>query len=73
MYANDTIILCDRERGMKQALAALNTYCNEWKLKLNCNKTNVVIFSRGKADQRKYNFRFGCEKIEVAKNINTLV
>ncbi len=31
MYADDTIILCESERGMRQALIALNTYCNEWK------------------------------------------
>uniref|UniRef100_A0A0P4VXM0 Reverse transcriptase domain-containing protein n=1 Tax=Scylla olivacea TaxID=85551 RepID=A0A0P4VXM0_SCYOL len=48
MYADDTIILCDSEDGMKQALVALNLYCNEWKLKLNCNKTKVVVFSRGR-------------------------
>ncbi len=47
MYADDTVILCDSEEGMKQALVALCTYCNEWKLKLNSNKTKIVIFSRG--------------------------
>ena len=31
MYADDTIILCDSEGGMRQALIALNTFCNEWK------------------------------------------
>ncbi len=39
MYADDTVVLCDSEEGMKQALVALCTYCSEWKLKLNCNKT----------------------------------
>ncbi len=38
MYADGTIILCDTEEGMKQTLLALYDYCNEWKLKLNCNK-----------------------------------
>ena len=31
MYADGTIILCDSEGGMRQALIALNTFCNEWK------------------------------------------
>ncbi len=35
MYADDTVTLCDSEDGMKQALAALDLNCNEWKLKLN--------------------------------------
>ena len=68
MYADDTIILSDSEGGMRQALIALNTYCNEWKLKLNCNKSKVVIFSRGKVDLSKYEFQFGCEKIEVVED-----
>ena len=31
MYADNTIILCDSERGMRQTLTALNNYCSEWK------------------------------------------
>ncbi len=50
MYADDTVILCDSEEGMQQALVALCTYCNEWKLKLNCDKTKRVLFSRGMAN-----------------------
>ncbi len=67
-------LLCDSERGMRQALIALNTYCNEWKLKLNCNKSKVVIFSSGKVtvDLRKYEFQFGCEKIEVVEDYKYL-
>lgn len=72
MYADDTIILCDSERGMRQALIALNTYCNEWKLKLNCNKSKIVIFSRGKVDLSKYEFQFGGEEIEVVEDYKYL-
>ncbi len=32
MDAGDTVILCDSEGRMKQALLALNLYCNKWKL-----------------------------------------
>lgn len=38
MYADDTIVLCDSEEGMKEALLALYNYCEDWKLKLNCDK-----------------------------------
>ncbi len=72
MYADDTITLRDSERGMKQALVALSTYCNEWKLKLNGNKTTVVIFSRGTFDLSKYDFKFGCKKIEVVEDYKYL-
>ncbi len=62
MYADDTVILCDIAEGMNQALVALCTYCNEWRLKLNCNKTKIVVFSGGMANLGKYKFEFGCEK-----------
>ncbi len=57
---------------MKQALVALCAYCNEWKLKLNCNKTKIVIFSRGMANLSKYEFQFGCEEIEVVEDYKYL-
>lgn len=66
------MILSDSEGGMRQALIALNTYCNEWKLKLNGNKSKVVIFSRGKVDLSKYEFQFGCEKTEVVEDYKYL-
>ena len=62
MYANDTIILCDSEGGIRQVLIALNTYCNEWKLKQNCNKSKIITFSRGKVYLSKYECHIGCEK-----------
>ncbi len=34
MYARDTVILCDSEENMKQALIALLNYCSEWKRQL---------------------------------------
>lgn len=72
MYADDTIILCDTEEGMRQALLALYDYCNEWKLKLNCNKSKIVVFSRGKVHQDNYDFVFGSENIEVVEDYKYL-
>ena len=49
MYADDTIILADSERNMQAALNALQVYCDTWKLEINCSKTKISVFSRGKA------------------------
>ena len=65
MYADDTIILCDSEKNMKQALVALHSYCLNWKLKVNCSKTKIVIFSRGRVRTNNFMFQFGEEEIEV--------
>ena len=71
MYADDTIILCDSEYRMKDALEALYNYCEDWKLKLNCSKSKIVVFSKGKVRQN-YNFEFGGENIEVVENYKYL-
>lgn len=72
MYADDTVVLCDSEQGMKQALVALNTYCSDWKLKINCSKTKIVVFSRGKIQADKYNFTFDRDSIEVVSHYKYL-
>lgn len=44
LYADETVILYYSEEEMKQALEALYTHCYEWKSKLKCNKTKIVVF-----------------------------
>ncbi len=65
MYPDDTVVLCDSEENMKQAFLALYSYCLEWKLKVNCDKTKIFIFSRGKVRNSNYSFQFGEEEIEI--------
>ena len=56
MYADDTIILADSEANMQVALKALQQYCDTWKLEINCSKTKISIFSRGKSKQANITF-----------------
>ena len=63
MYADDTIILADSEANMQAALKALQLYCDKWKLEINCSKTKITIFSRGKIRPDKYNFVYDNRKI----------
>ena len=67
MYADDTIILADSEINMHIALKALQSYCEKWKLEINCSKTQIAIFSQGKIDPSKYNFTFEGRSIEIVK------
>ena len=52
LYADDTIILADSEKSLQIGLNAIHDYCDVWSLKVNVDKTKIVIFSRGKV--RKY-------------------
>ena len=72
MYADDTIILADSESNMQVALNALQQYCDTWKLEINCAKTKISIFSRGKTKTDKYNFLYKGNKIEIVDSYKYL-
>ena len=48
LYADDTTICPESAEGLQQALDALSDYCDKWSLRVNVDKTKVVVFSRGK-------------------------
>ncbi len=47
MYADDTAILSDSNEEMTRALAALEVYCREWKLEVNCSITKMLFSAEG--------------------------
>jgi hypothetical protein len=67
LYADDTIILAESPSQLIKALDALNLYCNKWGLKVNVDKTKVVIFSKGKVTKHK-SFKSGANEIKVVYN-----
>ena len=48
LYADDTTLLADSPQGLQKGLDYMSTYCDNWDLKVNVDKTKIVIFSRGK-------------------------
>jgi hypothetical protein len=46
LYADETIILSETEADMQYALAIFEKYCHHWKLKVNLQKTKVIIFCK---------------------------
>ncbi len=65
MYADDTVILAEDETGINNALAAMGTYCDTWKLDINCRKTKITVFAKRKDCVRKFNSKFKGEQIEI--------
>ena len=45
-------------------------YCKLWKLKVNINKTKVMVFSKGKLSE--YDFKFDNQIIEIVKDFTNL-
>ena len=48
LYADDTTICSESAEELQQASDALSAYCDKWSLRVNVDKTKVVVFSRGK-------------------------
>lgn len=62
MYADDLIILSESASGLQCALDKLNSYCNKWKLLVNIDKSNVMIFNKSGHIINNYKFIYdNCE------------
>ena len=48
LYADDTAIVAESPSDLQSALNQLNEFCNKWGLRVNVDKTKIVVFSRGK-------------------------
>ena len=67
LYADDTLVLAENEHELQKALDSLHSYCNKWALKVNTDKTKVIIFAPGKVRKFKF-FEFGDKRIDVVED-----
>ena len=63
LYADDTVLISETEEGLQTSLNIFSEYCKTWKLKVNAEKTKVVVFSKGR--QTNYNFKYDSHDVEV--------
>ncbi len=47
-------------------------YCNNWNLRMNENKTKIVVFGSGKVPDSMYMFTYNHKEIETVDILNTL-
>jgi hypothetical protein len=52
LYADDTVILSESESDLQAQLDAVHEYCLTWKLKVNIDKTKIVIFGSVRTPQK---------------------
>ena len=58
------MICSESAEGLQQALDALSDYCDKWSLRVNVDKTKVVVFSRGKI-RKMPTFKYKGRSLEV--------
>ena len=53
-WADDLVLISQSKEGLQQHLNVLEKYCKDWKLSVNTDKTQVVIFNKnGKLMKRR--------------------
>ena len=67
LYADDTDILSESQSDLQAQLGAFHEYCLTWKLKVNIDKTKIVIFGSGRTPQN-LSFKYNGSEIEIVKN-----
>jgi predicted HTH domain antitoxin len=51
LYADDTILLAESAEDLQVQLNGFGEYCDNWKMKVNVNKTKIMVFEFGKLRQ----------------------
>jgi hypothetical protein len=55
LYANDTVLLAESVAELHSELNYFYEYCEKWNLKVNTNKSKVMVFFKGEVT---YKFKF---------------
>jgi hypothetical protein len=46
LFADDLAVRTTTSMRMQRAINSIKKYCEEWKLKININKTKIVVFKK---------------------------
>ena len=66
MYADDLVLLSKSEQGLQNCLSKLKSYCTNWNLTVNIDKTKVMIFSKPAPSKMPPKFMFGDIPLDYA-------
>ena len=70
MYADDAVLFSKTKQGLQCMLDKLSIYCKTWNLKVNTNKTKVMIFERGRKTYA--DFYFNGKKLDLVESFKYL-
>jgi hypothetical protein len=62
MYADDLVLLSESAAGLQTQIDSLYTYCNQWGLEVNTEKTKILVFR--KAGRVKHSFFYNDIKLD---------
>ena len=54
LYADDTVLMTESSSNLQTLLDKFYLYCDTWKIKVNVDKTKIVVFSKGRLPKKSY-------------------
>ena len=65
MYADDLLVLSPSPEGLQKSINVIKKHAEEWKLKVNTKKSNIIIFSGNGQTKNNENFQYGSETLPI--------
>ena len=70
-YADDAVIFAESAEELQNGIDIHFNYYNRWKLKLNTDKSHVIVFKRGRKSNKE-KWVYGTMELKVTNNIDYL-
>jgi len=72
LYADDIVFLASSPCVMQEMIDRLENYCDIWDLKVNLNKSKIMVFRKGGRLSKKWNWHFNGSNIEIVNTYKYL-
>ena len=70
LYADDIVIFSKNAEELQVGLDVLVNYCNRWKLKVNVDKTKIMVFRKGGVLPRNLKFYYNGQQLEIVNKFH---
>ena len=71
-YADDIVIMADTIGGLHKHIASLQEFCDSWKMKVNINKTQIMIFRKGGRIAKNENWSYKNKPLDIVSTYRYL-
>ena len=67
LFADDTLLLAETLPDLQNLLNKLSSYCDNWNITVNTDKTKVLVFKRSSRPE-DFDIFYGNERLDVVRN-----
>ena len=72
LFADDAVLVSETPEGLQRSLNSLHNYCKKWNLKVNIEKTKIVVFRKGGVISQNLHWYYDGKEIEIVNTFNYL-